>query len=414
MSAHRLDLGGLALVEHRRAAALSLALLAIVLSACVTSPPADLAPGSARPSSSPEPPRPPVTPMPAPALTTVHFVDRETGWLGGSRGIYGTMDGGQHWTRQADADDVLSFHFLDARQGWAVTPARLLGTEDGGQSWQELGEPDQPLRSVSFINADIGWGVAGGDKLFRRSGTAVPDKGGRLTWTTDGGRTWTSAYDPKAVPAQSICFGAPKRGWLATGPLVFESVGFETHAVGWTGILLQRGIGGFGSPTLPSRADPPESAVQNTPSMEEWYGRFYSTVRCAGEGTVLITTQRPDTVMGHNDNAMAYTVDRGAHWRSVGAAGCMPGPFVVVGSSHIFYAAFPCPVSNAVPLLTVWIDGDPRPHIYPIGNQFLYSPYALTFPDPQHGWFLGHGSNGEFVLLMTVDGGQAWVPMPLP
>lgn len=106
------------------------------------------------------------------SLTSVHFVDAQTGWAVGHSGvILATTDGGASWRKQLDGfqargievepplgghgvpaaaggegDPLLDVHFEDARRGFAVGAfGRLLCTTDGGQHWRHCeGRLDNP------------------------------------------------------------------------------------------------------------------------------------------------------------------------------------------------------------------------------------------------------------------------------
>lgn len=105
-------------------------------------------------------------------LTSVHFVDAQTGWAVGHSGvILATTDGGASWRKQLDGfqarglavepalaghgvpaaaggegDPLLDVHFEDARRGFAVGAfGRLLCTTDGGAHWRHCeGRLDNP------------------------------------------------------------------------------------------------------------------------------------------------------------------------------------------------------------------------------------------------------------------------------
>lgn len=105
-------------------------------------------------------------------LTSVRFVDAQTGWAVGHSGVVlATTDGGASWRKQLDGfqardleteaplagraapaaaggegDPLLDVHFEDAQRGFAVGAfGRLLCTDDGGQRWRHCeGRLDNP------------------------------------------------------------------------------------------------------------------------------------------------------------------------------------------------------------------------------------------------------------------------------
>ena len=113
-------------------------------------------------------------------LTSVFFVDANTGWIAGENGtILHTTDGGLLWRTQnvPTAVDLESISFANANQGWAVGDSGvILHTENGGITWSlQTSGLITDLKSVFFIDATTGW-VAG--------------SGGRLLKTTSGGALW--------------------------------------------------------------------------------------------------------------------------------------------------------------------------------------------------------------------------------
>ena len=113
-------------------------------------------------------------------LTSVYFVDANTGWIAGENGtILHTTDGGLLWQTQnvPTAVDLESISFANANQGWAVGDSGvILHTENGGITWSlQTSGLITDLKSVFFIDATTGW-VAG--------------SGGKLLKTTSGGALW--------------------------------------------------------------------------------------------------------------------------------------------------------------------------------------------------------------------------------
>ena len=83
------------------------------------------------------------------SLADVCFVDAQTGWAVGDRGvIWHTADGGQTWTLQNSGVTcrLESVQFVDAQNGWVAggvyqpythtSVGVLLRTRDGGRTWQ--------------------------------------------------------------------------------------------------------------------------------------------------------------------------------------------------------------------------------------------------------------------------------------
>lgn len=128
------------------------------------------------------------------ALTAVHFVSPDEGWVaGGATSMNGgvilhTSDGGITWETQlgdpASADRAYDhLRFLDAKTGFAVQSTasgdhRLLRTTDG-KTWAPAGIVKQHRSDYAFVSPTVGF-VSAGDEILR---------------TSDGGKKWTPVYE---------------------------------------------------------------------------------------------------------------------------------------------------------------------------------------------------------------------------
>lgn len=124
-------------------------------------------------------------------LYSVHFVDRQKGFVGGE-GFYWTNDSGNNWNRVlggalGDKEKIKSIYFNDNMNGW-IAGGQVEGqhmflrkTTDGGNSWQtKWQKPNGIVMAVQFINIQTGFAV-------------VNDYGLATSYvlkTTDGGETW--------------------------------------------------------------------------------------------------------------------------------------------------------------------------------------------------------------------------------
>src|SRR2546430_7271467 len=121
---------------------------------------------------------------------------------------------GIHWTTQfASTEDFVGVDFISSTTGWVVGGQTLLGTTDGGRTWHQLGEAAELIRSVHFVNATQGWGIAGGNAPLIMHGVLIPISGGTVVVSNDGGRSWTNLKSPH--DPQSVCFSDASHGWLA-------------------------------------------------------------------------------------------------------------------------------------------------------------------------------------------------------
>ena len=115
-------------------------------------------------------------------LADVHFLNINEGWIAGSDGIIlHTTDGGNLWTQQITGTNIsfLCIYFTDELHGWAGGIYRIFyRTTNGGQTWESLNPNPSPgisYHEIYFTDNLHGWRSGGG-----------------LSYTTDGGDTWTN------------------------------------------------------------------------------------------------------------------------------------------------------------------------------------------------------------------------------
>lgn len=297
------------------------------------------------------------------AIRDLCFVDAQTGWAVGDRGVtWHTSDGGRTWNARNSGVDcsLRSVHFLDARTGWtaggihhpygATSRGVLLRTQDGGQTWSEdRGLVLPALGRVLFLTPSRGWAIGEPSTLFPTG----------MFWTEDGGRTWRSSP------------GEPSRGWLAA----------DFMSADWGCVAARDGS----MATVQRR----ESRPANAPSFG-WRSvrdlRFVSRSDgwLVGDGGLVMTTHDagqtwrvPPTgerAIPQDFNAMAVD-GRGAECWIVGS----PGSIVLHTSDFgQTWERQRTPVS--IPLA------------------------AVSFVDSERGWAAG----ALGTILATEDGGQSW------
>ncbi|MDP3148856.1 MAG: YCF48-related protein [Ignavibacteria bacterium] len=114
-------------------------------------------------------------------LSSISFINENTGWIVGDYSIFKTIDGGNTWQLQSLGinRDMNAIFFVDENIGYVGgNNGELYKTTNGGANWtkQDLGTGVGTISSIYFINATTGW--IAGDLLIAR--------------TTDGS-TWISA-----------------------------------------------------------------------------------------------------------------------------------------------------------------------------------------------------------------------------
>lgn len=383
----------------------SLVILAVIaLAACGS--PAPSTPGLGSPS--PQPSIPTAAPTPSaqpvtsagtvqlssrrlgPDLGVMAFVDAEHGWMAGAGVILGTSDGGLHWQSEwSGIQTVIELVALDRLHVWAlaataVAPASgtgapssgdtLLRTADGGTKWTAV-----PLASsihgLTFVTPLVGWAVGAADTSYGA---------GPLLHTSDGGRTWTRT---SVEPVSAVCFSDSSHGWAVGANTIRTIDGGRT----WRPVS---------APIIAGLALP-------------------STLRCRGSALWLFQ-DRGDGAGGHLNYAGLRSTDGGAHWQEVlgngfypstpddiGHADDEPGPFDAPdGLTAAELGASPAAEETSV---TVTHDGGrnwQQVSLAAVGS----APGPLSFPDPTHGFVVGHGpygGSGSF-LLASDDGGRTW------
>jgi photosystem II stability/assembly factor-like uncharacterized protein len=112
-----------------------------------------------------------------------------------------STDGGETWAVMTgpgvlETDAVASIFFLDEQTGFARLDSKKLHmTTDGGATWR--GIVASPGESIQFADPLVGWGIE-----LDRSDL-------RLSFTTDGGKRWTSRE--LKLPATLRAFSLPRR-----------------------------------------------------------------------------------------------------------------------------------------------------------------------------------------------------------
>ena len=167
----------------------------------------------------------------------VQFLDSSTGWIGTSKLLYKTSDGGTSWERfdlnLPPNSYVSGFSFVSATKGWlAVTSkteaqphglrdsTQIMVTRDCGKSWSEqaLFENDVTINDLRFANSDDGMAI--GHKVI-----SDPQSHEQIfaVKTADGGQTWVNISDrlesaTKNEFGKSFASGA-SISWLASSQI---------------------------------------------------------------------------------------------------------------------------------------------------------------------------------------------------
>jgi len=357
----------------------------------------------------------------APALGVVRFVDARHGWAAGAT-LLATGDGGRTWRRQpSPAATVSALDFVDPRHGWALgwTAASrpvFARTTDGGRTWHGATEPrvaDGPEIPSLHVLQHVQF-VSATFRAGVAGGVTYLGGAGRgdVVVTTDGGQTWQALHTP--APVAAACFADRRHGWAA---------------VAGKGLLLYTADGGRSW-----RQSLPDGAVG---------AAFFTSgadLACTGPADVWVLLSGPGG-MSQETYALYHTRDGGAHWTAVAAKlgiGGEPapgtpgiplqasrasragrtidsyaGPLAAVDSTvaYVGGACSPCGATS----LSGTADGGRTWHnrglISGVDAAFLVS---LSFVSARRGWLTTSLYSpdsppvGHGVLLATADGGHTW------
>jgi hypothetical protein len=326
-------------------------------------------------------------------------VSPSQGWAVGQGAILATADGGAHWTAQLTGRlNLTSVDFVSAEDGWAVGTGSLLVTADGGAHWTPLAEPCPLIRSVHFTSPADGYAVAGGTVTpVGGFGAEVPDLGGTVLATHDGGRSW--ARLPTPANAQTVCFSGARGGWL-----------------GANGQLYRTADGGRSWTAMPS-----------PPAANEGGHVAAMSVQCAGPDAAWAVRSGPGAGMSQQPH-VAYHADASGvtaiyaeqYYRLHGdpatsSPGAYAGPFSALSpSSAVFIdSCAPCGAGTA-PWALAASSGAALANQGNVGG--INFADAAAFLSPKTGWVAGTYSEvpakGESRyqqrIVATSDGGKTW------
>lgn len=246
-------------------------------------------------------------------LGQIRFPTPEVGYAVARRGsCYGcgapsllakTTDGGETWAIMTGAgvleeDAVASIFFLDEQTGFARLDSKKLHmTTDGGATWR--GIVASPGEAIQFADPSVGWGI----ELDR---TDL-----RLSYTTDGGKRWSSRE--VRLPASIRAYSLPRRD--------------RAYIVGESGMVFRYSVVPAAQPlgpndkvlpAMPGFESPLDEQVEQ---LEEVFTAIDSELKAAPPG---------DTAAGAGagaDSAAAFAADSAAAVAAADSAAASSEPF---------------------------------------------------------------------------------------
>jgi photosystem II stability/assembly factor-like uncharacterized protein len=318
------------------------------------------------------------------------MVTARRGWAVGQGIIVGTDDG-VHWSQQYSGPEPFAgIDAVDSLHAWAVGTQHLFATSDGGRRWSQVGEPgepEEPLQSVEFVDAEHGFGIAGFPEVVIDQGYSVLTRGGILVVTDDGGRTWRRRSAP--CDAQSVCATDRDNAWLVAGDQLYR-----THDGGgvWQPVL-----------TL---------ARSRTPG---------GYLQCPGPGAAWVVSKGDSGASNHLDYVAYHTSDDGRTWNTVmvepytnvdeipgpAGPGSYPGPFSALGPSDAVFVGVTPPADEPTSTMLATSGGRRLGPNRPVGVRD-FNASGASYLTAQQGWIVGQAGNGPWLIIATSDGGRTW------
>lgn len=323
----------------------------------------------------------------------VFFLNPDSGWANGSKGIYWTTNGGEHWEKISE-QLIGNFVFVNEKIGWSGFKAGtdILRTTDGGHSWEKLSRTitKANLQAVDFVNSQTGW---------------VVGSGGTILATKDGGQHWIRQQSGVDTRLTDVMFLNSELGW-AVG---FSGTVLRTQNGGETWELLQQ---------IPGRNT--NRAIFFVDSLTGWLvgGDVLEPgwIRHTTDGGETWIEQTPGTIPRMFD---VYFLDKNTGW-------------VVGESGHIWHTRdggtnWELQESGVNANLVVVEFTSPLNGWISVGGNFVLHTINgganwdvinidgfqgglgdLSFVDDNHGWIAG----GLGVIFSTEDGGATWKRQP--
>ncbi len=167
-------------------------------------------------------------------IADMFFFNPDTGFVVGTNPVIGappqssfiwkTINGGLSWTVKyfVGSSDIRSIQFINSNIGYAVGYDQKLKTTDGGETWNYMNlSPDAGTYDVFFTDADTGY-VAGIDY-------AGSNQNPLIAKTTDGGNNWNYQSISTSVWLFSLYFLNSDIGYVSgfrggVGPEVHKTI----------------------------------------------------------------------------------------------------------------------------------------------------------------------------------------------
>ena len=286
-------------------------------------------------------------------LHSVHFIDKNTGWISGQSGaLFKTTNGGSSWTDMSQSIDWKMEHifFLDQSNGWAIASdidsTYLINTSDGGINWNII------LRNGYYYFSDVEFVTASTGYALAQFGTLSSMQGSVVYKTTDGGSSWE--MDTMNTAYVSLFAVDANRVWLS-------------------------GDDGSINYTL-------DAAV---------------TWNLTSGGTSMILTDifiygNTAVAVANQGNVISYSSNGGTGWDTYFVWDVQVYQSVYLTSAKDCWAVGDYPFNFEEGVIMYSNDGGVSwVHQYPETQTVSNRLTDIYFPDPSHGWIVGY--NGSII-----------------
>lgn len=157
-------------------------------------------------------------------VTQMHFIDEASGWLASYEHLYRTTNGGSSWEKIDYGKPfwITSISFMDRDTGWLGGEAgRISKTTNAGATWSsQWSTTGSRIEDFAFLNANVGYAVGGGVN----GGNGWLDSS-RVLKTEDGGNTWLQIKHPRDVWIGGISLIDSNTGYILAGQYVYRYCG---------------------------------------------------------------------------------------------------------------------------------------------------------------------------------------------
>jgi photosystem II stability/assembly factor-like uncharacterized protein len=280
-------------------------------------------------------------------ITNAPMSIAQTGWT-----VTNIPDGGRY-------DDLF---FINDSVGWAAggPTGWIYKTTNAGDTWDLQFNTPLYLRSIEFINADIGFAGTLNGVLYR---------------TVDGGENWDDISANIAQQPAGIC------GLSVADASTIYGCGI------WSGpAFVIKSIDG--------------GASWSYIDMSAYATRLVDILFISADVGFATGTAAPAS----NGGVILHTTDGGASWSTVCTTNALSDIVWKIqqfDDQHCFASIYSEPINDDTRMLRS-ADGGMNWEQITVSEQYTYNE-AIGFMDPLHGW-----AGGDEVLWETMDGGVSW------